>query len=56
MASLRDDTIGKLEHVWSSLSALGASLTPDEWNLPTDCPGWTVKDHVVASLAVAPAD
>ncbi len=62
-ASLRDDTISKLEHVWSSLSALGASLTPDEWRLPTDCPGWTVKDqfsHLIGterSLAgLAPTD
>jgi uncharacterized protein (TIGR03083 family) len=63
MTSLRDDTIGKLEHVWSSLSALGASLTPDEWRLPTDCPGWNVKDqfsHLIGterSLAgLAPTD
>ena len=63
MASLRDDTIGKLEDVWTSLSALGASLTADEWRLPTDCPGWTVKDqfsHLIGterSLAgLAPTD
>lgn len=30
----------------SSLILLGSQLDDDEWRLPTECPGWTVKDNV----------
>jgi uncharacterized protein (TIGR03083 family) len=35
-----------LFETWDSIAALCASLPPDEWRAPTDCPGWTVQDHV----------
>lgn len=38
--------IDQLDEVWTSIAALGRDLTPDEWDQPTDCPGWTVKDHL----------
>ncbi len=39
-------TTDLLEETWRATIALGHDLTADEWELPTDCPGWTVKDHV----------
>lgn len=38
--------VALLESVWDSIAALCASLTDDEWDRPTDCPGWSVKDQV----------
>ena len=40
------DTVDKLEQTWAATSSLCADLSEDEWNMPTDCPGWTVKDNV----------
>jgi uncharacterized protein (TIGR03083 family) len=40
------DTIAKLDATWISLSALGASLSEEEWKTPTDLPGWTVQDNL----------
>jgi uncharacterized protein (TIGR03083 family) len=45
--------IGELmEQAWSSMEELCSQLGPDDWDLPTACPGWTVKDQLahVASL------
>lgn len=39
-------TIAKLEQVWRSIEKLCEGFTEREWKLPTDCPGWTVQDHV----------
>jgi uncharacterized protein (TIGR03083 family) len=36
--ALRD----QLDEVWSSLGDLGATISDDEWNLATPCPGWDV--------------
>jgi uncharacterized protein (TIGR03083 family) len=35
-----------LEETWRSTISVGRDLTEAEWARPTDCPGWTVKDHV----------
>jgi uncharacterized protein (TIGR03083 family) len=32
--------------VWDSIDRLCSDLADDEWELPTGCPGWTVKDHL----------
>jgi uncharacterized protein (TIGR03083 family) len=32
--------------VFDDLIELCSSLAPEEWDLPTDCPGWTVKDNI----------
>jgi uncharacterized protein (TIGR03083 family) len=40
------DTIDKLEAIWTSTSALCATLVDAEWNLLTDLPGWTVQDNL----------
>jgi uncharacterized protein (TIGR03083 family) len=36
----------QLAETWASIDALAQSLTPEQWSNPTDCPGWTVRDHV----------
>jgi len=38
--------IDRLAEVWRSTAEVCAELTDEEWELPTDCPGWSVKDHV----------
>jgi len=40
------ETTDLLEDTWQATISVGRELTPGEWELPTDCPGWTVKDHV----------
>ncbi|GIX48934.1 MAG: hypothetical protein KatS3mg131_3145 [Candidatus Tectimicrobiota bacterium] len=38
--------VDKLERVWRSLEELGATLSEEEWKRPTDCPKWSVQDHL----------
>jgi uncharacterized protein (TIGR03083 family) len=40
------DLVDKLERVWTSIADLGSTLTETEWKTPTDCPHWSVQDHV----------
>jgi uncharacterized protein (TIGR03083 family) len=47
MGSDADTTvIDGLSEVWGSITSLGDDLEPGEWDVPTVCPGWTVRDHV----------
>ena len=41
-----------MEHTWASIIALAESLRPEEFALPTRCPGWDVHDQIahIASL------
>lgn len=41
-----------MDHTWGSIIELAESLGPEEWSLPTRCPGWDVHDQIahVASL------
>lgn len=39
-------TIAALEEVWTGTGQMLGELHPDAWDRPTDCPGWTVRDHV----------
>jgi uncharacterized protein (TIGR03083 family) len=39
-------SIENLAIVWASIDQLCSDLAGSEWELPTGCPGWTVKDHV----------
>jgi uncharacterized protein (TIGR03083 family) len=41
-----------LGDVWSSTIDLLGTLDGDEWDLPTDCPGWTVKDQAAHVIGV----
>jgi uncharacterized protein (TIGR03083 family) len=40
------DIVDKLERVWTSIGGLCASFSETEWKMPTDCPKWSVQDHV----------
>lgn len=35
-----------MEQAWSSFEEVCTQLDPGEWELPTDCPGWSVKDQL----------
>jgi uncharacterized protein (TIGR03083 family) len=41
-----EETIAALEEVWSATAQMLGELQPDAWDRPTDCPGWSVRDHV----------
>ena len=38
--------VANLATVWRSIDGLLAGLEEKDWDRPTDCPGWTVKDQV----------
>jgi uncharacterized protein (TIGR03083 family) len=37
----------QLSEVWSAIASLGRDLSPEQWDRPTACPGWSVKDQLV---------
>jgi uncharacterized protein (TIGR03083 family) len=39
-------SVENLAAVWASVDRLCAGLPDRDWDLPTGCPGWTVKDHL----------
>jgi uncharacterized protein (TIGR03083 family) len=42
----------QLEETWDSIDLLCRELTPEQWQTPTACPGWTVADqlaHIVGT-------
>ncbi len=39
-------TVENLGIVWASVDRLCSGLPDRDWDLPTGCPGWTVKDHL----------
>jgi uncharacterized protein (TIGR03083 family) len=44
--------VAELAEVWTSLTGLGAELAGEDWDRPTECPGWTVRDvysHVIGT-------
>ncbi|MGP8060523.1 MAG: maleylpyruvate isomerase N-terminal domain-containing protein [Acidimicrobiales bacterium] len=43
-ASRPEPVIGQLEEVWASTVDACSGLEPEEWDRPTDCPGWSVRD------------
>ena len=59
---MSEEAIALLRTCWASISELGDSITPAEWDLATDCPGWSLRDnfsHVIAierKLLGLPAD
>lgn len=38
--------IEPLADVWRALADLCHQLAPEDWDRPTDCPGWSVRDQV----------
>src|SRR5882672_10222423 len=43
---MTEPLIALFEDVWGDIVDVCADLTDAQWERPTDCPGWTVKDHV----------
>ncbi len=43
---MSDPVIQLLEQVWESIADLGADLSEEQWDTPTECPGWSVRDQV----------
>jgi uncharacterized protein (TIGR03083 family) len=39
-------SVENLATVWASVDRLCSGLPDRDWDLPTGCPGWTVKDHL----------
>src|SRR6266481_3584705 len=44
--------VSELAAEWRSTADLLAGLDEKEWDLPTDCPGWTVRDQVSHLIGV----
>lgn len=40
------EIVDKLALVWGSIAALCGNLGQQDWELDTDCPKWSVQDHV----------
>ena len=48
----REQVVEGLGETWASMGDVGSALDDAEWELPTGCPGWSVKDqfsHVVGA-------
>lgn len=48
----RQEVVDGLGQTWASMADVGAALDGAEWELPTGCPGWSVKDqfsHVIGT-------
>jgi uncharacterized protein (TIGR03083 family) len=46
------ELVDQLDHVWTSIAALGDELGEAEWKAPTECPGWTVQDNLAHIVAI----
>jgi uncharacterized protein (TIGR03083 family) len=47
-----EPVVDLLDEVWGAIGALGDVLDVGEWDLPSECPGWTVRDvlaHMVGT-------
>jgi uncharacterized protein (TIGR03083 family) len=40
------ELVDRLDEVWASIDELGAELDQAAWDLPTECPGWSVQDQL----------
>ena len=49
---MSEESVALLSACWASISELGASLAPAEWDIATDCPGWSVRDNVSHLIAI----
>lgn len=41
-----EPAVALLAEEWRTIAGLGAQLTEKDWDLPSECPGWAVKDLV----------
>jgi len=42
----REPAVDHLVEVWTSVVTACDRIGPGQWELPTDCPGWTVRDQL----------
>ena len=49
---MTEESISLLATCWASIREVCTPLTPPEWDLPTDCPGWSVRDNVSHLIAI----
>jgi uncharacterized protein (TIGR03083 family) len=45
-AANREPVVDQLAEVWTSIRGACDGLRPAQWDEPTDCPGWSVRDHL----------
>ena len=43
---MTEPLVSLFDEVWADVIALCADLTDEQWALPTDCPGWSVRDNL----------
>jgi len=43
---MTEPLIDRLHEVWTDIADLCDGLTSAQWETPTECPGWTVRDNV----------
>jgi uncharacterized protein (TIGR03083 family) len=61
-AGADEGVVALLDAEWRAIDELCQGLDDAQWELPTDCPGWTVKDNVSHLIGIenmlrgAPAD
>ncbi len=48
----REPAVDHLVEVWTSVVTACDRIGPGQWDLPTDCPGWTVRDQVSHLIGV----
>jgi uncharacterized protein (TIGR03083 family) len=41
-----EPVVGQLAQVWASIRSACEGLGPAQWDQPTDCPGWSVRDNL----------
>ncbi len=46
MTNESEPTVAILEEEWAAIRRLCSDLSADEWELPSECPGWSVRDLV----------
>jgi uncharacterized protein (TIGR03083 family) len=44
MTGIQEPVVSILAEEWDALAALAQDLGDEEWELPSECPGWTVRD------------
>ena len=52
MATSLATFVTALEQTWNGLAEVVSDLTPEQWDTPTELPGWSVKDNVSHVLGV----
>jgi uncharacterized protein (TIGR03083 family) len=52
MNEAKEPVVAALAEEWAAITELGAALSEAEWELPSECPGWSVRDLVSHLIGV----